>query len=156
MATKKPEFSLETSSVAQELNNLSNEELIERYFVKGGYTKENGILEEMQTGINLQKDDGTGPRFPLAKSIAGPNLNFFFSTVSDTVAGYWIVDGYKLNVEQIWEDFESVLKENRRKTASVSANRDTLSPFIQKISNFFNYLLLSRAYLKEDGTAFGV
>ena len=155
MAAKK-EFSLEESKVAQELNSLTNEEIVDRYFVKGSYGKEKGFLEEMEQGINLKTPDTNVPKFPLAKSIAGPNLNYFFSTISDTVAGYWVVEGYKLNVERIWQDFEDVLKEYRRETAAVSANRETMSQFIQKISNFFNYLLLTRAYLKEDGTTFGV
>ncbi len=155
MAAKK-EFSLENSKFAQELNNLTNEEIVDRYFVKGSYSKENSFDAEMEKSLNLISSGSNLPKFPLAKSIAGINLNHFFSTIRDAVNAYWITDGYKINAEKIWEDFESVLQEFKRETAAVSGNREVLSPFIQKISNFFNYLLLTRAYLKEDGDTYGV
>ena len=155
MAAKK-EFSLENCVFAQELNNLTNEEIVDRYFIKGSYTKESSFDAEMEKSLNIVASGSNLPKFPLAKSIAGINLNHFFSTIRDAVNAYWITDGYKINAEKIWEDFESVLKEFKRETAAVSGNREVLSPFIQKIANFFNYLLLTRAYLKEDGDTYGV
>ncbi len=142
-------FDPEKSRTANKLLNMSCDELAERYLLPNP-AKTKNLHEELKRTLNLHTPDDSDYRFPLLASLMGVNLDAICVCLVRKVESIITDDGYKLNIVQICEDYENILRENLKETKrSVATQQKTATPFIQQTIKFISYLLLNKAYFKD-------
>lgn len=125
-------FDPEKSQRASYLNNLSDKELFQRYFVRdNNISWVDDLNEEKERTLVSNPEKNV---YPLTLSIFGQPLNYFCALIHKKIAPF-APSGYKLNAKSILEDLEAMLSENKNETRKVAVSGKT-SLFIVQIANF--------------------
>ena len=145
MADNTTAFDPEKSARARMLNNLSQKELFNRY-----YMTDNGVswLKNLNTELNKTKPQNSDEDlYPYLVSLIGKALDFIPSYINKKMMPF-IPKNYKLNAAAIARDIEAVLAENIAETRAASrANKansyivEAMEFFVERLNDGLNYQL---------------
>lgn len=114
-------FNKEFSRTAKSINILSDSDLFDRYFVT---SKQSNWSKDFNEVINTRSED---LKFVYTHTVSmqGDLLNTLMTLFSIKIEPY-IPNGYKLNAKQIFDDLESIFRENPNEVRkSILAERYT-------------------------------
>ena len=118
MSKTKYQFISENSTTVAEIENLTDNQLVAKYFTKG---KQNGEdwHDEFDYEINKElPNKNNQPKYPLCQSLVGSPLDYIANGIKFRVLPY-IPEGYKLKPSGILEDCEKMLNENKKASTDI-------------------------------------
>ena len=127
-------FDPNASTTAKKLDELSNKELFDRYFIP---TDDNnwGIAKDATDAVASRYKNLNKYKYEKVRTLNGDPLNYFVTTLDNNVTTY-IPEGYKFNMEAIIADLEKILCENVEHTRTISRTKQ-VDFFLKELSTYF-------------------
>lgn len=129
-----PQFIPDNSAVARKLDNMSDQELFERYFVPTNNPNWD-IRKDASDVVNVKIPKTEKYKYAKTVSVSGEPLDYFVAVLSNRLNTY-IPNGYKLNMLNIIEDFENILIENSEQARDVSRTKK-VNRFLYDVTRYF-------------------
>lgn len=130
-------FNKDLSAFARITKNKSNEEIFNRYFIKG--SKED-FKKDIFTELDTNSDN-----YPLLCSLVGDNLSYILSKLKRTMNPY-IPTGYKINTKSLATDVEALLTENKAQVGRAVAQRKPNQYIVEVCGHMIEIMLRGLGY----------